>query len=120
MFTDMARMTLPLADAFLNPTRDKAETLVIVLPGFGAGDASTAPMRSWLNRRGFDAHHAALSGGGVDNFELRSTAPVPFIVFQPPNQMNPPALQECIAERCSETAPDQRIDPRASTFNRQL
>ena len=55
LFADMARMTLPLAGAFIKPTRDKADSLVIVVPGFGAGDASTAPMRSWLNRRGFDA-----------------------------------------------------------------
>ena len=55
VFTDLARMTVPLAEALLNPTRDKAESLVIVLPGFGAGDRSTAPLRAWLNRRGFDA-----------------------------------------------------------------
>ncbi|MEM8546992.1 MAG: hypothetical protein AAGF46_02395 [Pseudomonadota bacterium] len=55
LFADMARMTLPLANAFINPTREKAPSLVIVVPGFGAGDASTAPLRTWLNRRGFDA-----------------------------------------------------------------
>ncbi|MEL6951061.1 MAG: hypothetical protein AAGM16_13215 [Pseudomonadota bacterium] len=70
MFTDMARMTLPLADAFLNPTRDKAESLVIVVPGFGAGDASTAPMRSWLNRRGFDAEGWSL-GRNLAGLDLK-------------------------------------------------
>lgn len=70
LITDMARMTLPLASALLNPTHDKADALVVVLPGFGAGDASTKPMRSWLNRRGFDAEGWSL-GRNLAGLDLK-------------------------------------------------
>ena len=70
LFADMARMTLPLAGALINPTREKDPSLVIVVPGFGAGDASTAPLRTWLNRRGFDAEGWSL-GRNLAGLELR-------------------------------------------------
>ncbi|MEM6733335.1 MAG: hypothetical protein AAF658_17380, partial [Myxococcota bacterium] len=52
---DFARMLGPLANP--RPSRDPAgaETLTIVVPGFGSSDRYTIPLRRYLNRRGFDA-----------------------------------------------------------------
>lgn len=54
LLADLTRMTVPLARAFLRPAPVSGRSLVIALPGFGAGDRATAPMRAWLNRRGFE------------------------------------------------------------------
>ncbi len=50
---DIARMVAPLLRVQFRrrPRRDR--THVIVIPGFGAGDASTLPLRHYLDRLGF-------------------------------------------------------------------
>ena len=53
VFADMARMTLPLIGASCRPRAAEADSLVIVLPGFGADDRYTKPLRHFLDRRGF-------------------------------------------------------------------
>lgn len=50
---EMARMVVPLAGAHLRSTPDEDDRLVIVVPGFGADDRFTAPLRRFLKRRGF-------------------------------------------------------------------
>ncbi|MEJ2385663.1 MAG: alpha/beta fold hydrolase [Xanthomonadales bacterium] len=70
LFADVTRMTLPLAGALLRPSPVNGGSLVIVLPGFGASDRSTAPMRAWLNRRGFETEGWAL-GRNLAGLDLR-------------------------------------------------
>jgi pimeloyl-ACP methyl ester carboxylesterase len=52
---DAARMLSPLARASLRRRAAPAATRVIVVPGFGASDRSTLPLRSYLYRLGFSA-----------------------------------------------------------------
>lgn len=52
---DVLRMTVPLVRSSLSKRRPEAGTLVIVVPGFGADDRYTAPLRHFLYRRGHDA-----------------------------------------------------------------
>ncbi len=52
--TDVARMTLPLLGASLRRRRSSAGRRVIVIPGFGADDRYTRPLRHFLSRYG---HH---------------------------------------------------------------
>jgi pimeloyl-ACP methyl ester carboxylesterase len=61
LFSDAARATgevaalLPAAPWLATAPRGDGHA-VLVLPGFGAGDLFTAPMRHFLRARGFDAH----------------------------------------------------------------
>ncbi len=50
---DMARMVGPLVRAQLKRAASRDDLHVIVVPGFGADDYSTAPLRHYLKRRGF-------------------------------------------------------------------
>ena len=50
---EAARMLLPLTAAQLRQTKATDDRLVIVLPGFGADDRHTAPLRHFLKKRGF-------------------------------------------------------------------
>jgi pimeloyl-ACP methyl ester carboxylesterase len=52
---DMARMVGPLVRAQLGRAASRDDLHVIVVPGFGADDYSTAPLRHYLTRRGFAA-----------------------------------------------------------------
>jgi pimeloyl-ACP methyl ester carboxylesterase len=52
---DMARMVGPLVRAQLGRAAARDDLHVIVVPGFGADDYSTAPLRHYLTRRGFAA-----------------------------------------------------------------
>ncbi len=72
VLADMTRMTLPLAGALLRPSPVNGRSLVIVLPGFGATDRSTAPMRAFLNRRGFQAEGWGL-GRNLAGLDLKGT-----------------------------------------------
>ncbi|MGB5345498.1 MAG: alpha/beta fold hydrolase [Woeseia sp.] len=65
---DLATMMGPLIGAQLAPRPDFAGPLVIVAPGFGAGDASTLPLRHYLHRQGFDVEGWGLGTNlaGVD------------------------------------------------------
>ena len=51
---DVAAMMGPLVSAQLAPRPEREGPLVIVAPGFGAGDYSTLPLRHYLYRHGFD------------------------------------------------------------------
>lgn len=53
--SDVARMTLPLLGASLRRRPCGTDRRIIVAPGFGADDRSTAPLRHYLTRHG---HHA--------------------------------------------------------------
>ena len=46
---------------------------VLVFPGLVAGDFSTAPLRNFLNDRGFDAQGWELGVAGAEGGELRCT-----------------------------------------------
>ena len=50
---DMARMVGPLVRAQLRRTTSRDDLHVIVVPGFGTDDYSTAPLRHYLKQRGF-------------------------------------------------------------------
>ena len=50
---EAARMIVPLTAAQLRRTTETDDRLVIVLPGFGADDRHTAPLRHFLRKRGF-------------------------------------------------------------------
>ena len=50
---DMARMVGPLVGARLRNSASRDDLHVIVVPGFGADDYSTAPLRHYLKQRGF-------------------------------------------------------------------
>lgn len=50
---DMARMVGPLLRAQLRRASTRDDMHVIVVPGFGADDYSTAPLRHYLKQRGF-------------------------------------------------------------------
>ncbi len=50
---DMARMVGPLVRAQLRRAAERDDLHVIVVPGFGADDYSTAPLRHYLKQRGF-------------------------------------------------------------------
>lgn len=52
---DVARMTVPLLGASLRKRQEMSDRRVIVVPGFGADDRYTRPLRHFLSRRG---HHA--------------------------------------------------------------
>ena len=52
---DAVRMIRPLVSASLSRTPEPAETLVVVIPGFGSGDRYTLPLRRYLGRMGFQA-----------------------------------------------------------------
>lgn len=52
-FVDLARMLRPLVAAQLSRRTDGTDSNVIVIPGFGAGDGSTLPLRHYLDRVGF-------------------------------------------------------------------
>ncbi len=52
---DAARMLSPLLRASFSPRAESADTLVIVVPGFGSGDRYTLPLRRYLRRKGFQA-----------------------------------------------------------------
>jgi pimeloyl-ACP methyl ester carboxylesterase len=70
VFADLTRMTVPLAQALLKPSPVTSDSLVIALPGFGAGDRATAPMRAWLNRRGFESEGWGL-GRNLAGLDIR-------------------------------------------------
>ena len=53
--SDVARMTLPLLGASLRRARGDTDRRVIVVPGFGADDRYTRPLRHFLKSHG---HHA--------------------------------------------------------------
>ena len=53
VFVEAARMILPLTAAQLKRPPDKDDRLLIVLPGFGADDRHTAPLRHFLRRQGY-------------------------------------------------------------------
>ena len=73
VLTDLARMALPLAAAWLRPAPVCSRSLVIVLPGFGASDLATAPLRAWLNRRGFETEGWGL-GRNLAGLDLKGDA----------------------------------------------
>lgn len=50
---DIARMWGPLAASELRRQETRADRLLVVVPGFGASDASTAPLRRYLRNKGF-------------------------------------------------------------------
>ncbi len=50
---ELARMMVPLLNARRLPPSARAGAHVVVVPGFGASDRSTAPLRHYLDRRGF-------------------------------------------------------------------
>lgn len=52
---DVARMTLPLLGASLMPAKPALGSRIILIPGFGADDRYTRPMRHFLTREGFPA-----------------------------------------------------------------
>jgi len=52
---DAARMVPPLLASRLRRRGAMSEELVIVVPGFGSGDAYTLPLRRYLSRLGFPA-----------------------------------------------------------------
>ena len=52
---DAMKMIHPLVRASLAPRAAPADTLVIVVPGFGSGDRYTLPLRRFLERKGFQA-----------------------------------------------------------------
>ena len=52
--SDMLRMTVPLISASLKPSARRSDSLAIVLPGFGADDRYTRPLRHFLDRQGFE------------------------------------------------------------------
>ena len=76
---DLGRMSVKLGGAMLKKRRSPREMLVIALPGFGAGDWSTAPMRAWLHRQGFRTEGWGLGPnlagldltGGIDDVSPR-------------------------------------------------
>ena len=50
---EVGRMLLSLSAAQLRKTTDTDERLIIVLPGFGADDRHTAPLRHFLRKQGY-------------------------------------------------------------------
>ena len=52
---DAVRMLRPLVGASLARKPEPADTLVVVVPGFGSGDRYTLPLRRYLARKGFQA-----------------------------------------------------------------
>ncbi len=55
VLSDVVRMTVPLMRASLQPGSTERDSLLIVVPGFGADDRYTKPLRHFLARSGFDA-----------------------------------------------------------------
>ncbi len=53
VFLEAARMILPLTAAQLQKPRSTDDRLIIVLPGFGADDRHTAPLRHFLRKQGY-------------------------------------------------------------------
>jgi hypothetical protein len=53
LLAELPRWPWRLRDLTRQPPGDGGP--VLVLPGFGAGDASTLPLRAWLRRLGYDA-----------------------------------------------------------------
>lgn len=111
LFADLTRMTLPLAGALLRPQPADAESLVIVLPGFGAGDRSTLPMRAWLNRRGFESEGWGLGrnlagldiAGGIDDVS-------PGWAYEPTEQHNGEANVPLLADRVVERVRERHAE----------
>lgn len=52
---DVVRMTVPLLRSSLRPQRSRTESRIIVVPGFGADDRYTKPLRHYLKGQGFEA-----------------------------------------------------------------
>lgn len=65
---DVARMIPPLLNSHLRPPRAARNMPVMVIPGFGSGDAYTRPLRAYLRRMGFHAEGWGLGRNlaGVD------------------------------------------------------
>jgi pimeloyl-ACP methyl ester carboxylesterase len=59
---ELPRLALRVPDLTRQP-RGRGE-MVLVLPGFGAGDASTIPLRSYLRWLGYEAHGWGLGANG--------------------------------------------------------
>ena len=53
VLVEMTRMLYPLAFAPARPANSKPDGLIIVVPGFGADDRYTAPLRNYLRRQGY-------------------------------------------------------------------
>ena len=51
---DLVRMLGPLAAPQLKKVEERDDLLVMVVPGFGADDRYTAPLRRYLRRKGFE------------------------------------------------------------------
>ncbi|MEL7538205.1 MAG: hypothetical protein AAFM91_14255 [Pseudomonadota bacterium] len=69
---DVARMIGPLVGAQFSRSEARDDLHVIVVPGFGADDRSTAPLRHYLKSRGFTAEGWGL-GRNLAGINLRHT-----------------------------------------------
>lgn len=70
MVRELPRLAWSVSRLLRQP-RGEGET-VLVLPGFGAADASTLPLRSYLSWLGYDARAWGLGTNGGDVVRLRS------------------------------------------------
>jgi len=52
---DVVRMTVPLLRSSLRPQRSRTASKIIAVPGFGADDRYTKPLRHYLKGQGFEA-----------------------------------------------------------------
>ena len=52
---DVVRMTVPLLRSSLRPKGSRTESRIIAVPGFGADDRYTKPLRHYLKGQGFEA-----------------------------------------------------------------
>ena len=104
---DIARMTVPLIGATLRPSPKRGAAHVIVLPGFGADDRATGPLRHFLDRRGFRAEGWGL-GRNLAGLNLKHTREQlsPGWVLDPDRDYNGegcvPFLADRVAERIRE------------------
>jgi pimeloyl-ACP methyl ester carboxylesterase len=104
---DIARMTVPLIGATLRPAPKRGAAHVIVLPGFGADDRATGPLRHFLDRRGFRAEGWGL-GRNLAGLNLKHTREQlsPGWVLDPDRDYNGegcvPFLADRVAERIRE------------------